>query len=76
MKISTGCHGNVVLREGHELNTSLTVIAGVDHRWLMKDEIKLVTAFLLLNFSVVALAIAGYHKAAMNLGAVLSHLKG
>ena len=42
----------------------------------MKDEIKLVTAFLLLNFSVVILAIAGYQKAGMNFGAVLSHLKG
>ncbi len=40
----------------------------------MKDDIKLVTAFLVLNFSVVALAIAGYQKSGMRLGAVLSHL--
>ena len=42
----------------------------------MKDEIKLVTAFLMLNFSIGILAVAGYQKAGMNLGAVLSHLKG
>ena len=42
----------------------------------MKDEIKLVTAFLMLNFSIVILAVAGYQKAGMNLGAVLNHLKG
>ena len=40
----------------------------------MKDDIKLVTAFLVLNFSVVALAIAGYQKSGMRLGAVFSHL--
>ena len=40
----------------------------------MKDDIKLVTAFLVLNFSVVALAIAGYQKSGMRLSAVFSHL--
>lgn len=40
----------------------------------MRDELKLITAFLVLNFSVVALAIAGYQKSGMRLGAVLSHL--
>ena len=47
-----------------------------DHHELMRDEIKLVTTFLLLNFSVVALAVAGYQKAGMNLSAVVSHLGG
>ena len=42
----------------------------------MKDEIKLVTTFLLLNFSIVFVVIAGYQKAGMNLSAVLSHLRG
>ena len=42
----------------------------------MKDEIKLVTAFLALNFSVVILAVARYQKAGMDLSAVLSHLGG
>ena len=41
---------------------------------IMKDDIKLVTAFLVLNVSVVALAIAGYQKSGMRLGAVFSHL--
>ncbi len=41
---------------------------------IMKDDIKLVTTFLVLNFSVVALAIAGYQKSGMRLGAVFSHL--
>ena len=45
-----------------------------DHVVAMKDEIKLVTAFLVLNFSVVVLAIAGYQKSGMRLGAVFSHL--
>ena len=40
----------------------------------MRDELKLVAAFLVLNFSVVALAIAGYHKSGMRLDAVLNHL--
>ena len=40
----------------------------------MRDELKLITAFLVLNFSVVALAIAGYLKSGMSLDAVLSHL--
>ena len=40
----------------------------------MRDELKLITAFLVLNFSVVALAIAGYQKSGMRLDAVLSHL--
>ena len=50
------------MADGHGLNTSLTVSRMADHRELMKDEIKLVTTFLLLNFSVVALAVAGYQK--------------
>ena len=41
----------------------------------MNDDIKLVMAFLLLNFSVVVLAVAGYQKAGMDLGAVLDHLR-
>ena len=40
----------------------------------MRDELKLITAFLVLNFSVVALAIAVYQKSGMRLDAVLSHL--
>ena len=65
-----------VLADGYGLNTSLTVTGEADHCGLMKDEIKLVTIFLLLNFSVVALAVAGYQKAGMNLSAVVSHLWG
>ena len=42
----------------------------------MKDELKLVAAFLMLNFSVVALAIVGYQKSGMHFSAVLSHLTG
>ena len=62
------------MADGHGLNTSLTVSGMADQGELMKDEIKLVTAFLVLNFSVVALAIAGYQKSGMRLGAVFSHL--
>ena len=65
-----------VLPKSHGLNTSHTKKGMAHHREPMKDEIKLVTAFLLLNFSVVILAVAGYQRAGMNLGAVLSHLKG
>jgi hypothetical protein len=43
---------------------------------MMKDEFTLVTAFLILNFSVVALAIVGYQKSGMRFSAVLSHLTG
>ena len=67
---------HVVLADGHGLNTSLSVTGMADHRELMKDEVKLVTTFLLLNFFVVALAVAGYQKAGMNLSAVVSHLGG
>lgn len=42
----------------------------------MTDESKLIAAFLALNFSVVALAVAAYQKSGMDFGAVLSHLKG
>ena len=55
-------------------NTSTTNMPTIDQVIGMKDDIKLVTAFLVLNFSVVALAIAGYQKSGMRLGAVLSHL--
>ena len=40
----------------------------------MNDEIKLVTAFLALNAGVIALAVAGYAKGGMNIGAVFQHL--
>ena len=55
-------------------NTLATIVPSIDQVVDMKDEIKLVTAFLVLNFSVVALAIAGYQKSGMRLGAVFSHL--
>ena len=42
----------------------------------MTDESKLIAAFLVLNFSVVALAVAAYQKSGMDFGSVLSHLKG
>ena len=38
----------------------------------MNDDVKLVTAFLALNAGVIALAIAGYLKGSMNIGAVLN----
>ena len=40
----------------------------------MRDDLKLIAAFLVLNFSVVALAIAGYQRSGMHLDAVFSHL--
>ena len=40
----------------------------------MKDDFKLVTAFLALNAGVIALAFAGYLKGGFNIGAVLQHL--
>jgi len=40
----------------------------------MKDEVKLVAAFLALNAGVIALAIAGYAQGGMNINAVLQHL--
>ena len=40
----------------------------------MKDDIKLVASFLVLNAGVIAIAIAGYTKGGMNIGAVLQHL--
>ena len=55
-------------------NTLATILSSIDHGVVMKDELKLITAFLALNFSVVALAIAGYQKSGMRLGAVFSHL--
>ena len=55
-------------------NTSTTNMPTIDQIVGMKDDIKLVTAFLVLNVSVVALAIAGYQKSGMRLGAVFSHL--
>ena len=39
----------------------------------MKDDTKLVAAFLALNAGVIALAIAGYTKGGMNIGAVLDY---
>ena len=41
---------------------------------VMKDEIKLVAAFLALNAGVIAVAVAGYAKGGMSIGAVLHHL--
>ena len=46
----------------------------MDQIEFMRDDLKLIAAFLVLNFSVVALAIAGYQKSGMHLDAVLSHL--
>ena len=40
----------------------------------MHDDIKLVSAFLILNAGVIAIAFAGYVKGGMNIGAVLQHL--
>ena len=40
----------------------------------MKDEVKLVVAFLALNAGVIALAVAGYTKGGMNIGSVIGHL--
>jgi hypothetical protein len=40
----------------------------------MKDDVKLVTAFLALNAGVISLVFAGYFKGSMNIGAVLQHL--
>ena len=40
----------------------------------MEDDVKLTIAFLALNAGVIALAIAGYAKAGMNIGAVIQHL--
>ena len=40
----------------------------------MNDEVKLVAAFLAMNAGVIALAIAGYLKGSMNVGAVLQYL--
>ena len=40
----------------------------------MQDDTKLVAAFLALNAGVIAIAIAGYAKGGMNVGAVLQHL--
>ena len=40
----------------------------------MKDDVKLVAAFLALNAGVIALVFAGYLKGSMNISAVLQHL--
>tara|TARA_B100000405_G_scaffold278473_1_gene221322 strand:- start:1210 stop:1338 length:129 start_codon:yes stop_codon:yes gene_type:complete len=40
----------------------------------MKEDVKLVAAFLALNAGVIAIAIAGYSKGGMNISAVLQHL--
>jgi hypothetical protein len=69
-------HSNprLTLPASRRSNTSATNMPTIDQIVGMKDDIKLVTAFLVLNFSVVALAIAGYQKSGMRLGAVFSHL--
>ena len=41
---------------------------------VMKDETKLIAAFLALNAGVIALAVAGYAKGGMNIGVVLQYL--
>ena len=60
---------------GIDTNKFPTVAAWLVHRQFMKDESKLIAAFLVLNFSVVALAVAAYQKSGMDFGAVLSHLR-
>ena len=40
----------------------------------MKNDVKLVAAFLALNAGVISLVFAGYLKSSMNIGAVLQHL--
>ena len=69
-------HNNLLLTlpASSRSNTLATIVPSIDQVVVMKDEFKLVTAFLVLNFSVVVLAIAGYQKAGMRLGAVFSHL--
>ena len=73
---SESAHNDLLLTlpASRRSNTSTTNMPTIDQVVGMKDDIKLVTAFLVLNFSVVALAIAGYQKSGMRLGAVLSHL--
>jgi len=39
----------------------------------MKDDVKLVSAFLALNAGVMVLAFTGYLKGGMNIGAVFQH---
>ena len=41
---------------------------------VMKDETKLIAAFLALNAGVIALAVAGYAKGGMNISVVLQYL--
>ena len=40
----------------------------------MKNDVKLVAAFLALNAGVISIVFAGYLKGSMNIGAVLQHL--
>ena len=47
----------------------------IRHHETMKDELKLAGAFLAINAAVIALAVAGYLKSGMNLGAVLEHIR-
>ena len=47
----------------------------IRHDEIMKDELKLAGAFLAINAAVIALAVAGYLKSGMNLGAVLEHIR-
>ena len=58
------------------MKTLVTIESTIVHIWVMKDEFKLIAAFLVLNLSVVALAIMGYQKSGMRFSAVLSHLTG
>ena len=58
------------------MKTLVTIESTIGHIKIMKNEFKLVAAFLVLNLSVVALAIVGYQKSGMRLSAVLSHLMG
>ena len=39
----------------------------------MKDDVKLVAAFLAINAGVITFAWAGYLKVSMNIGAILQH---
>ena len=42
----------------------------------MKDEVKLVCAFLALNAGVITVVVAGYLKSDMHIGVLVSHLLG
>ena len=42
----------------------------------MKDDVKLVCAFLALNAGVITVVVAGYFKSDMHIGVLVSHLLG